>query len=90
MTGGFLQYKGFFGTVEFCEESKLIHGQIAGIRALCMYDGDSMENLQKDFEAAVDFHIETSDEDDPESQTSETLLRLLGIDIEEPPKTIAV
>lgn len=53
-----LEYKGFYGSVEYCAESNLLHGEILGNpNLLSMYDGISLEELIADFKEAVDFHL---------------------------------
>lgn len=82
---GFLKYRGYFGTVEYSAEDKLIHGKLAGLdRCLVMFHGENMEEFEKDFREAVDFHIETLDDEERlTNETSPDLLRMLGEDIEE-------
>ena len=53
-----LFYRGIYGSVEYCAESHLLHGQLLGIpHLLAMYDGKSLDELVKDFMEAVDFHL---------------------------------
>lgn len=53
-----IMYKGFIGTVEYCRADSIYHGRVEGLpKTWIMYHGKNMEALQKDFEAAVDFHL---------------------------------
>ena len=54
---GLLQYKQYHGSVSFCEESKVFHGKLIGIRGLISYEGDSPESLEADFRKAIDFYL---------------------------------
>jgi predicted HicB family RNase H-like nuclease len=53
----YLQHKGYLGSVEFCEESNMFFGKIIGIPSLIMYDGENLEKLVADFQAAADDYL---------------------------------
>ena len=52
-----LNYKGYFGSVEFSDEDDVFHGRIIGINDRITYEGDSVQSLRGDFIAAVDEYI---------------------------------
>jgi predicted HicB family RNase H-like nuclease len=54
-----MEYKGYCGTVEYSAEDNVLHGKVLGIRSLLSYEGDSVQNLKKDFELAVDDYLKT-------------------------------
>jgi len=54
-----LEYKGYFGSVEYSAEDNILYGKILGIKGLVSYEGDSIYSLRADFEIAVDDYIET-------------------------------
>ena len=57
---GRLRYKGYSGTVEYDESINCLVGKVSGLKqALILYEGDTVENLKKDFEKAVDDYLET-------------------------------
>ena len=57
---GKLRYKGYSGTVEYDESVNLLVGKVSGLKqALILYEGDTVENLKKDFKEAVDDYLET-------------------------------
>ena len=57
---GRLKYKGYSGTVEYDESVGYLVGKIVGLKkALILYEGNSIEELQKDFEEAVDDYLES-------------------------------
>jgi predicted HicB family RNase H-like nuclease len=58
-SGKMLEYKGYFGTVEYSEADNVLHGKVMGIKGLISYEGISLEALTGDFQDAVDFYIET-------------------------------
>ncbi|MEE0931131.1 MAG: type II toxin-antitoxin system HicB family antitoxin [Acutalibacteraceae bacterium] len=53
-----IEYKGFYGTVEFSENDNVLFGKVVGINSLISYEGDSVKNLREDFEGAVDDYLE--------------------------------
>jgi len=57
-----LEYKGFYGTVEFSVDDNLLYGKVIGLQdVLIMYEGDSLESLKRDFIEAIDFHLMSDD-----------------------------
>ena len=53
-----MEYKGYYGTVEFSDADNVLFGKVAGVNGLISYEGDSVKNLKADFEGAVDDYIE--------------------------------
>lgn len=55
---GTLKYKGYTGTVEYCEEDNCLYGKVLGMGGNCItYEGLSIDELKTDFEGAVDFYL---------------------------------
>ena len=52
-----LEYKGYFGTVEFSKSDNIFHGKVMGIDSLIMYEGDSTDSLKKGFVYMIDEYI---------------------------------
>lgn len=52
-----LEYKGYNGTVEYSADDNILFGKVIGIKSLISYEGDSVETLKADFEAAVDDYL---------------------------------
>jgi len=52
-----LNYKGFFGSVEFSDEDDVFYGRIIGINDHITYEGNSTKSLRQDFKAAVDEYL---------------------------------
>ena len=47
-----MEYKGYFGTVEYSESDNILFGKVIGVGSLISYE------LRSDFEAAVDDYLE--------------------------------
>jgi len=53
-----LEYKGFIGTVNYCDIDKIYHGRVTGIpNKLISYHGDDLESLYADFVDSIDFYL---------------------------------
>ena len=53
-----LEYKGYFGTVEYSAEDETLFGRIAFIKALVSYEGQTVRELKNAFEEAVDDYLD--------------------------------
>ena len=53
-----LEYKGYYGTVEFSVADNVHFGKVMGIRGLILYEGNNEKELQEDFEGAIDDYLE--------------------------------
>ena len=55
----YLEYKGYKGSVEYSKEDNCLFGKVQGMsKALILYEGQTLEELRKDFEAGVDSYLE--------------------------------
>lgn len=63
-----MEYKGYTGTVEFSAENNILFGKVTGINGLVSYEGESVSELCKDFESAVDDYLEMCKENGIEPQ----------------------
>ena len=59
----YLEYKGYYGSVDFSAEDEIFHGKLAFIRALVTYEGDSFKSIRTAFEAAVDDYLVMCEEE---------------------------
>lgn len=57
-----LEYKGFVGTVEYSAEDHCLYGKIIGTNDLIMYEGQSIKELEKDFQETIDEYIQDCEE----------------------------
>ncbi len=60
---GFLEYKGYKGSVEYSKEDGCLFGKVQGLRkATILYEGMSVDELRKDFEEGIDSYLEGCNE----------------------------
>ncbi len=52
-----MEYKGYYGTVEFSAADNVLYGRVLGLTGLISYEGDSVETLKGDFESAIDDYL---------------------------------
>jgi predicted HicB family RNase H-like nuclease len=54
-----LEYKGYYGSIEYNKEDKLLYGKVLGMtKDLISYEGKTIEELENDFIAGIDSYIE--------------------------------
>ena len=53
-----MQYKGYYGNIEFSDEDNVFFGRIIGINDRITYEGDSVSSLREDFMNSVDEYLE--------------------------------
>ena len=54
----YLKYKGYMGSIEYSKEDKCFFGKVQGMsKALISYEGQTLDELQKDFEEGVNSYI---------------------------------
>ena len=56
----YLEYKGYKGSVEYSKEDDCLFGKVQGIanKALILYEGQTLDELRKDFEHGIDSYLE--------------------------------
>jgi len=53
-----IEYKGFVGTIKFCDVDNIYHGKVIGLpNTYISYHGDSLESLYADFVDSIEFHL---------------------------------
>ena len=58
-----LEYREYKGTVRWGSDFKGYYGQTLNIEPdLVCYEGDTLKNLEKDFQSAMDLYLESKDE----------------------------
>ena len=62
------EYKGYTADIRYSEADGLLVGHVAGIRAIIGFHGESVGEIRKAFEEAVDFYLDT--EENPEKPFS--------------------
>jgi len=55
----YLEYKGYKGSVEYSKEDNCLFGKVQGLsKELITYEGQTLDELRKDFEEGVDSYLE--------------------------------
>jgi len=54
-----MQYKGYSAIVRYSAEDECLVGHITGINDIVGFHGDSVEEMRKAFEEAVDFYMDS-------------------------------
>ena len=54
-----MNYKGYYGSIEFSDEDNVFFGRIVGVNDRITYEGVDVKSLRYDFETAVDEYLET-------------------------------
>ena len=54
-----MQYKGYSAIVRYSAEDECLVGHITGINDIVGFHGDSVEEIRKAFEEAVDFYMDS-------------------------------
>lgn len=62
MNSNLLTYRGYSGAVEFSAADGCFFGRVLGIRDVVGFEGESVAELRKDFENAVDDYIQACEE----------------------------
>ena len=52
-----LEYKGYFGSVDYSDEDQVLHGRLQFIRDLVTYEGTDAKTLKQAFQEAVDDYL---------------------------------
>ena len=63
-----LLYKNYNGTVEYSKEDHCLFGKVVGIKSLLSYEGDSVKQLEQDFQNVIDEYLEDCKERDIEPE----------------------
>ena len=53
-----LSYKGYYGSVDYSLENDIFYGKVIGITGLLSYEGQTLDELRKDFQGVVDEYLE--------------------------------
>ncbi len=57
-----LSYKNYNGTVEYSREDNCLFGKVVGIKSLLSYEGDSVQELEQDFQNIIDEYLKDCEE----------------------------
>lgn len=53
-----LNYKGYYGTIEYSLEDQVLYGEVVGINGLLSYEGNTLKELEDDFRGVIDEYLE--------------------------------
>ena len=53
-----MEYKGYFGEVEFDDEARILHGEVIGIRDVVTFEGESVVEIERAFRDSVDDYLD--------------------------------
>ena len=53
-----MSYKCYIGSIEYSDEDGVYFGRVLNIKSLISYEGNTIEELEKDFHRAVDDYLE--------------------------------
>ena len=65
-----MEYKGYTGSVEYSVEDSRYCGVVLGVRALILYEGDTLEELESDFHDAIEDYLTYCREEGKEAEQS--------------------
>lgn len=63
-----LSYKNYNGTVEYSKEENCLFGKVIGIKSLLSYEGNSVKELEQDFQNTIDEYLMDCKERDVEPE----------------------
>ncbi len=67
-TTAFLEYKGFKGSIEIDTKDDILFGHVQNLKNpndIVSYEGESIKELRKDFQEAIDDYLEFAEEEKP-------------------------
>ncbi len=57
-----LSYKNYNGTVEYSKEDHCLFGKVIGLKSLLSYEGNSVQELEEDFQSVIDEYLQDCEE----------------------------
>jgi len=58
-----MEHKGYYGSVEYDLESKMLYGRLLGIKGAYVYEGRTLEELDADFRQFVEDYLYDCEQD---------------------------
>ncbi|MGD0022877.1 MAG: type II toxin-antitoxin system HicB family antitoxin [Smithellaceae bacterium] len=58
-----MEYKGYIGTVEYDDKAKIFHGDVINTRDVIIFQGKSVNEIEKAFKESIDDYIKWCEED---------------------------
>jgi len=66
MKNNLMEYNGYYAKIEYSDEDGCFFGKLMDIDDLVLFEGETVEELKKDFKEAVDYYIESCNRDNKE------------------------
>ncbi|MDR0978795.1 MAG: type II toxin-antitoxin system HicB family antitoxin [Lachnospiraceae bacterium] len=64
-----MKYKDYYAEIKYSDEDRCFWGKIEGLKKdLILFEGNTVEELRKDFENAIDIYIESCKKNNEEPQ----------------------
>lgn len=63
-----MNYKGYIGTVEYDDENRVFTGSVINTRAVITFQGESVDEIEKEFRLSVDDYLSWCKEDGVEPE----------------------
>lgn len=62
LVNSLLSYKNYNGTVEYSKDDKCLYGKVIDLKSLLSYEGDSVQELETDFQKVVEDYLNDCEE----------------------------
>ena len=88
-----MEYKGYWARIRYSDEDECFYGKVEGLKnSLILFEGSTVNELKKDFKAAIDEHLQMCKETntDPERQCKGSLNVRLGTELHTKAKIKAI
>lgn len=53
-----MEYKGYYGSIEYSNEDRCFYGKVLGIRSLILFEGTNVQELEDSFHQMLDEYLE--------------------------------
>lgn len=63
-----LSYKNYNGTVEYSREDNCLFGKVIGLKSLLSYEGESLSELEQDFQNVIEEYLDECKEQNMEPE----------------------
>ena len=58
-----LEYKGYYGSIEYDKTDRRLHGKVLGLtKDMILYEGNTIEELESDFKESIENYFESCEE----------------------------
>ena len=63
-----MEYKGYFGSVEYDADAKIFHGDVINTRDVITFQGTTVKEIEKSFKESIDDYINWCEEEGVEPE----------------------